>query len=157
MRIEYPADVKVLQPGHTYKLIVEAQTPSSTSPGEAIFTMLSEAEIQKVQETVGKIDGLNLPVEEKVLRDLYSIYTNENNNLIAEIIERLETLVREGSQTPKVYRILGDIYLQQGLLDFAKRRYEKAVELATNIKDTEELTAAQDRLTQINAELEKLK
>ena len=155
MRIEYPADAAPLQPGHQYKLTVEVQTQSNTSPGEEIFTMLSEEEIQEVQEIVAKIDALNLPVEEKVLLDLYSLYTNKN--LIAEIIERLETLVRSGSQTPKVYRLLGDIYYRQRLLDIAKMRYEKAVELATNRQDNEELTAAQSKLTQINGELEKLK
>ncbi len=155
IRIEYPADVEVLQPGHKYKLIVEAQNPSNTSPGEARFTMLSEAEIKEVQETVAKIDALNLPVEEKVLLDLYSIYRNQE--LFSEIIERLEIMVGSGSKSPKVYRILGDIYFQQGLLDIAKMRYEKAVELATNIQDTEELNTARSKLEQINVKLEKLK
>lgn len=156
--IEFPYPTEedfALQPGHQYKLIVEAKTPSSSQPGEARFTMLSLAEIQEVQAIVVKIDRLNLPEEEKILFDLYSVYSRKE--LFAEIVEKLENLVQKGSQTPKVYRLLGEIYLQQSLFDLAKQRYDKAVELATNKQDTEELAAAEAGLERINRQIEEQK
>ncbi len=52
------------------------------------------------------------------------------NDLQAEAIELLEGLVKGGSQTVAVYRLLGDIYQQGGLSRLAKERYLKALELA---------------------------
>jgi hypothetical protein len=156
IRWEYPRDVQALEPGHEYKLTVEVNTESPqnrTVPGEATFAILKPEDIKQLQDTINTIDKLNIPKEEKYLQDLYSVY--KRKNLISEIIKILESLVKDGSQTPQVYRKLGDIYLKQGLLELAQPRYETAVRLARATQDTKELEAAQTGLEQVIAGLKK--
>lgn len=155
IRIDYPFN-QALQPGGRYKLIVEARTGAPGNPAaiaEARFWLLAAEDAQQVRDTVAKINSLNLPNEEKVLRDLYSIYSSKK--LIAETMDMLEKLVREGSKTAKVYRLLGDIYLGQTLLDLAKQRYETAAKLAEAAGDSQELEEANARLDRIRQSLEK--
>lgn len=151
IQIDYPF-TQALQPEGRYKLIVEARTESNKkriTPRESMFTMLSQEKAQQVRNIVGKIDKLDLSKEEKVLLDLYSVY--RERNLIAEAREKLEELVKEGSQTAQVYRRLGDIYLRQGLFNLAKTRYDTTVKFATTAQDFKELEAAQKGLKEINA------
>lgn len=151
IKIDYPADVEALQLGGRYKLIVEARLKSTekpATPGESLFRMLDREDIQQVRDIVEKVDNSNLPKEEKVLQQLYDVYISRN--LIAEIIERLEALVRDGTQKAQVYRTLGDLYRQQGLYDSAKPRYETAIDLARTAQDTQESAAAKDGLKKIN-------
>ena len=155
IKMPYPDDAPALQPGSKYKLIVEARsqtTQKPIEPGTAQFTMLSKEDIEQVREAVEKIDKSNLSKEDKafLMSDVY-----KDKKLNAEMREMLETLVREGSQKAKVYRLLGELYLQQGLIDFAKVRYETAVRLATNAQDSKELEAAQTGLNETNESLKK--
>jgi hypothetical protein len=154
IKIAYPDDAPAVQPGNKYKLIVEARSQATQriEPETAQFRMLSKEDIQQVREAVAKIDKLNLSKEEKTLR-LSDVYTDKK--LIAEQREILEKLVKEGSQKATVYRLLGHLYLQQGLIDFAKIRYEMAVKLATNAQDSKELEAAQAGLNETNKKLKK--
>jgi len=156
IRWNYPSDVEALQPGREYKLIVETKTESPqkrAAPGEAIFTMLKTEDIKQVRDVVDKINKLSIPKEEKYLQDLDSFYNPKN--LISEIREMLELLVKEGSKTARVYRRLGDIYLKQGLFELAKPRYETAIKLARIAGDTRELETAQIGLDRVNAALTK--
>ncbi|MCL1473464.1 tetratricopeptide repeat protein [Argonema antarcticum] len=147
----YPPDVEPLQPGRKYKLIVEAKTESPeklAAPGEAIFAMLKKEDIKQVRDVVDRINKLSIPKEEKSLQDLYSIY--HGKNLISEIQEMLESLVKDGSQTAQVHRKLGDIYFKQGLLELAKSRYGMAIKLAKIAGDTVELEKAQTGFDRVN-------
>lgn len=67
------------------------------------------------------------PQEQKVFQK-DSIYTD--NELFAEAIEMLEVLVKDGSKSARVYRTLGDRYLQVELPDLAEPQYIQAVKLA---------------------------
>lgn len=154
IKIDYPADAQPLQPGTRYKLIVEAKNESTdkrAARGEAIFTTLSQETAQQVRESVDKIDKLNVSKEEKALRHLYAIYNEKN--LIADIREMLEDLVKDGSQTAEVYRRLGNMYQYQELYELAKERYEMAVKLATTTGNVQELEAAKAGLDTVNAKL----
>lgn len=155
IKMPYPDDAPALQPGSKYKLIVEARsqaTQKRIEPGTAQFRMLSKEDIQEVRAAIEKIDKLDLSKEEKAFR-MSDVYKNKELN--AETIELLESLVREGSQNAKVYRLLGNIYWKQGLIDFAKVRYETAVRLATTAQDSKELEAAQTGLNETNKLLKK--
>lgn len=155
IKMPYPDDALALQPGSKYELIVEAisqATQKRIEPGTAQFRMLSKEEIQEVRAAIEKIDKSNLSKEEKafLLSDIY-----KDKELNAEMREMLEGLVIEGSQKAKVYRLLGELYLQQGLIDFAKVRYETAVRLATTAQDSKELETAQAGLNKTNELLKK--
>lgn len=156
IKMLYPDDAPALQPGITYKLIVEARSQATQKRIEAEttqFRMLSKENIEQVREAVEKIDKSSLSKEEKAFRRWYDVY--KDKNLIAETIEMLELLVTEGSQKPQVYSLLGKIYQEQGLVDFAKVRYETAVRLATTAQDSQELEAAQTGLNKTNELLKK--
>ena len=155
IKMPYPDDVLALQPGSKYELIVEAisqATQKRIEPGTAQFKMLSKEDIQEVRAAIEKIDKLDLSKEEKafLLSDVY-----KDKELNTETRKMLEGLVREGSQKAKVYRLLGELYLQQGLIDFAKVRYEMAVSLARNAQDSKELDEAQVGLKETNEKLKK--
>ncbi|MGE5657443.1 MAG: tetratricopeptide repeat protein [Actinomycetota bacterium] len=153
--MNYPTEVQALQPGNKYKLIVEAKFASGerrVEPGEATFTMLSPAEIQQVKERVSELEKLNLSPTDKALR-VYQIY--KEKELIAEAREVLEQQIKAGSKVAQVYRQLGDIYREQGLIDLAKPRYEMAVKLANAVRDSQELEKAQEGLQRTNAALKK--
>ncbi|WP_449416900.1 tetratricopeptide repeat protein [Phormidium nigroviride] len=155
IKMPYPDDAPALQPGSKYELIVEAisqATQKRIEPGTAQFRMLSKEDIEEVRAAIEKIDKSNFSKEEKafLLSDIY-----KDKELNAEMREMLEGLVIEGSQKAKIYRLLGDIYLQQGLIDFAKVRYEMAVSLARNAQDSKELDEAQVGLKETNEKLKK--
>jgi tetratricopeptide (TPR) repeat protein len=83
-----------------------------------------------------------LPSEEEVIALAFH-YTE--NNLYAEAIEILNSLVNNGSQKPDVYRILGDFYAQSGLNLLAEESYLKAIEKAQETQEVlEEALAHQD-------------
>ncbi len=149
--INYPPDVEPLQPGNTYQIIVES-IDGQVSPGEGIFTMLSQDKIAEVQGIEQKLNQYNLPQEEKILLDLYSV--DKNRNLIAELIQKLEQLAVNSTKTAKVYRLLGDRYFQQGLVDLAKDRYETAVDLAIKSEDNQELQEAEDGLNRVKEKID---
>lgn len=153
--MNYPTEVQALQPGNKYKLIVEAKFTSRdrrVEPGEATFTMLSAEEIKQVKERVSELEKLNLSPTDKALR-VYNIYREKE--LISEAMEVLEQQVKGGSKVAQVYRQLGDIYREQGLIDLAKPRYEMAVKLADAVRDSQELEKAQEGLQRTNAALKK--
>lgn len=151
IRMPYPNDAPPLQPGKEYKLIVQARFRSiekRIEPGEAKFRMLNQEELQSVREKVEQIEKLNLPKEDKALQHLYNIYLEQN--LVAETKEMLESLVAEGTQNPKIFRFLGNLYQQQGLLDLSRIRYERAIQLALKAGNAEELEAAKKSLDEID-------
>jgi tetratricopeptide (TPR) repeat protein len=155
----YPSDDKKqqLEAGADYRLVVEAKNGRS-SQDEKIdleeydfesrlvsglkFRLLGEAEVQSIQEASEQIMQEELPSEEEVIALAFH-YTE--NNLYAEAIEILNSLVNNGSQKPDVYRILGDFYAQSGLNLLAEESYLKAIEKAQETQEVlEEALAHQD-------------
>ena len=103
IQIDYPFPQAALQSGGRYKLIVEVTTELNKkriAPRETRFEMLSQEEAQEVRNIVERLDELDLPKEEKVLLDLYNVY--DKRDLIADLRDKLEELVKEGSQTAQV-------------------------------------------------------
>ena len=125
--IEYPGEPP-LEKGLRYRVTVVADNgASSRSERRVGFTVLDDQKADSVLAAVEKLkqQGLTKEAEGLALAHLY-----RGNNLQAEAIELLEGLVKGGSQTVAVYRLLGDIYQQGGLSRLAKERYLKALELA---------------------------
>lgn len=152
IRIDYPF-TEALQPGGRYKLVVEARTLSTEKrvlPGESRFRLLSQEEARQVEaEALSIRNNANLSNDEKALK-IAEIY--EKKDLIDAAIKILKDVVQNNSKAAQVYRTLGRLYWQQGLLNLAQPQYKKAVELTTN---AEELKSAKDRLNRINAEIER--
>ena len=138
-----------LQPGTDYLLIVEADNGKSSKdeglPGLG-FSLLPQEEADRVRADVVRVDALNLSADAKAfaLAQLYA-----GNQLYAEAIELLENSVSANDQSTNVYRALGDMYQQVGLLMQAESRYLRAVEIAEAVGDIESGTAAKAKLGEV--------
>ena len=117
-----------LEPGVPYLLIVKADNGSSSQknkvPGRG-FKLIDRNEAEGVRAAASKIEK-ELAGEAEALA-IAHIYMERE--LRAEAIETLEKLVAKKSQTPGVYRLLGELYSQVGLTRLAGKRYLKAMEL----------------------------
>ncbi|MEW5987763.1 MAG: tetratricopeptide repeat protein [Chloroflexota bacterium] len=138
----YPGE-PLLEAGVVYLLSVEAANGrSSEEEGTARlgFVILTEAEAATVQAAVAQLAAANLPVEALTLAraHLYASY-----GLTAEALEELEALAQGGSQTPAVYRLLGDLHRQIGLPLLAEDDYLQAAPLAEAAGDLEAQAQAQ--------------
>ncbi|MDJ0600389.1 MAG: tetratricopeptide repeat protein [Crocosphaera sp.] len=111
-----------------YRITIETDNgKSSTSDAVVGFTILDEETRNIILEAKKTIGEQELSPEEKglILAQLYRGY-----ELYTDAIEVLEELVKQESQIVAVYQLLGDSYLTTGLPHFAKKPYEKALELA---------------------------
>jgi hypothetical protein len=160
-----------LLPATPYWLTIQADTgESSEADGTSNlgFRILRPAEASLVQAKAAQIlqQKLNKQSTALLLAEFYSTYSLPESvisnygltpqnfksyNLTAEAITVLETLIRQGDQSPVVYRTLGDLYWQNGLYLMADDAYRKVIELATAPEDLEEKTIAQYGLGEINA------
>jgi hypothetical protein len=135
--IIYPSspDTPPLQPGVTYKLIVEANDRSSDEEDEPGlgFTLLTADQALKVREAEAEIDKLKLA--ETTRRFLVaSMYTNADLNY--EAIMLLEACP-ETFNDPESLRLLGELYLYIGLIRKAEATYLKLFEPKLKEKDTD--------------------
>lgn len=155
-RIDY-LDKQPLKPGVSYLVMVEANTGASSldepvRPGGLRFSLLDADKAQSVQAEAQQISQQEWTDEAKALA-LAHLYTK--NGLIADAITTLEKLVGSGVQTAPIYNTLGELYLNYlALVPQARDYFLKSAELAAP-EDTEERTAAQDGLGQVQAALGK--
>jgi hypothetical protein len=145
---KYPGNPE-LQPGVDYLLIIEADNGKSSKdeglPGLG-FSLLTEEEADHIRADTAKLDALNLSEDAKAfaLAQLYS-----GHQLYAEAIELLEASATANDQATNVYRALGELYQQVGLLMQAESRYLRAVEIAEAVSDIESGTAAKAKLGEV--------
>jgi len=143
--VVYPGEPP-LQPGVSYKLVIDADTNSSSTEdttGGLGFKLIEPNEAEEVQAIAQRIREQDLSNELKALAlaDLYAEY-----DLIAEAIETLEGLEQK-EKTAQVYRLLGELYRRIGLVLEAEIQYLEAVQLAAENK--EELAAAKTGLGEV--------
>jgi len=145
---KYPGN-PALQPGTDYLLIIEADNGKSSKdeglPGLG-FSLLPEPEADRVRADATRIDELNLSEAARgfALAQLYF-----GHHLYAEAIELLEESAVTNDQVTNVYRALGELYQQVGLLMQAELRYLHAVESAEAVGDVESATAAKASLGEV--------
>ena len=142
-----------LEAGKSYLLTVAADNGRSSTeeePTKLGFVLLSEAEAEPVRTDTATLNALDLSDEARALALAY-LYIN--HNLIAEAIETLEGFAEEGSQTPAIYRLLGDLYRQTGLPLLAESRYTQAITLSQAANDIEGQATAQAGLGEVYATL----
>ncbi|OLT62985.1 tetratricopeptide repeat protein [Moorena bouillonii] len=117
-----------LQPGARYWLIVKTdQGQSYKQEGSSGFTILDQEKAQEVSAAAEEIKQKqwSKPAEALALAHLYRSY-----GLNTEAIDLLETALGDGSESIRIYQLLGDIYQQVGLNRLARERYLQALELA---------------------------
>lgn len=110
-----------LKPGHTYKLVVEANGRSSEEedlPGLG-FSLLSEAEAHSVRKQVEEID--RLPVAQRLKTYMRaSVYLHHKLN--SQAINLLQASP-DTPRNPEAVRLLGDLYLNVALTREAEAQY----------------------------------
>ncbi len=158
--IQIPYGGTALQPEVDYQLVVEAVDGEETRQVYQLgFQRLNEAQTKAIETKVAQIQAEDVGEEAKALMlvDYYSEVGQENDpGLLMAAITTLETLVKQGNQTPVIRRMLGDLFVRTGMLRLAETRYQEALTLAKSSKNDEELAAIQDGLAHVYAAMGKL-
>ncbi|MBE9001080.1 tetratricopeptide repeat protein [Nostoc sp. LEGE 12447] len=172
---------KPLKPGVSYSIVVQTDTGKSSEDDAAPnaqkkaanlgFRILRKSEAALVQVKVAKISPTPLDNEASALTvaDFYSNYvlpqsviqaynlsanTFETYSLTSDAIAILESLLQQGKQSLLIYRTLGDLYWQTGLIRPAEANYLKAISLVQGLEDLEDWTLAQYSLGQLYAAID---
>lgn len=133
-QLAYPADAPALEPGKTYRLVVEAGGRSSSEeqgPGLG-FSLLPEAEAQQVRADETRARGLGLSEQgtRLLVANLYAAH-----QLYAEALQALDSAPAAGS--PALSRLEGDLAVTVGLLRRAETAYTGALQASTAAHDDE--------------------
>lgn len=133
--ITYPADAPRLQPGVSYKLIVQAGQRNSSEEGlaELGFRLINSADAEQLHRAEARINALAIG---KNAREFLLAHLFAAHGLYAEAIERLEALPSTVKE-PAVARLTGDLYLATGLAWYAEEKLLKALELSRKRSDLE--------------------
>lgn len=142
----YPADAPALEPGKSYRLVIEAGGRSSseeTGP-DLGFTILPASEAQQIRADESRARGL--PLSDAAARLLVA-------NLYAAhqlYSEALQTLGAPAiPETPALARLEGDLSLSVGLIRSAEAAYLQALEKSTSAGDLEGQALAGRALGQV--------
>ncbi|AHJ28605.1 hypothetical protein PN465_11380 [Nodularia spumigena CS-584] len=144
--LPYPSSLPAMQFGRIYQItIIANQGDKPVSANSFVTIVLPELEAQGIKSVIEQIESLSLD-EDALAIDLDAVYMSKN--LLTEAIGVLAARTKNGTQNPAIYRMLGDRYLETGLLETnslasAKRAYAEAVKLARQKNDAEELAKAQ--------------
>jgi hypothetical protein len=148
-KLVYPGD-KPLQPGISYKLVIETTDTNRSSeeiaePGLG-FQLIDDNKALEIQNTAKEIEQQILSAVEKALK-LAELYNQ--NLLTSEAIAILEALPND-DKNALVYRQLGELYYSSRLPSEAEAYYEKAIAKAKAVGDESEVAAAQVGLGEVN-------
>ena len=162
---------KPLAAGVPYSIIIRTNTGKSSQEdnynSEQKATNLefrilgkSEADAVKLQAAKIVLGSVNNEVDALTLASFYNNYTLpqfETYSLISDAIAILESLVQKGKQSVLIYRTLGDLYWQTGLVRLAETNYLKAIDLVQGLEDMEDWTLSQYNLGQVYAAIDDYK
>ena len=118
---------EALEPDRNYQLEVRAEDGQDRAPAYLVMRRLDEAQMAAVQTAVAQLDEADLSAEGKALA-LAWIYLQaaepntsppDGAGLVLAAIPALEAVAPQ-SATPYVHWLLGDLYLQGGLLAAAR-------------------------------------
>ncbi len=169
-QIRYPKH-PLLEPGITYSLKIttnSGQSSEQDSESNLGFIVLRPAEAQIINDEVDQIkQGEFSPLTTALLlADLYRNYTlpvssieaysltseqARSYHVTAEAIATLKPLTQQTEQFPIIYRRLGELYWQSGLVNLTIEHYLKAIKKADSPEFLEEKTLAQFGLAEVYA------
>ncbi len=136
--MDYPDNKPGMSYGNAYKISVIAKKDDNPiSSAETVVSLVDIKTAENVRDAIRQVRALNLPKDESTLLDIDSIYAA--HNLLTERIDNLVGRISAGSQNPRIFRLLGDCFLEADLPDSAKSNYLTAEKLARKIDDRDEL------------------
>lgn len=154
-QVIYPGK-PVLKPGIRYSVVIQTNTGVSSQTEAATnheFILLQEAEAKVAQAALNTIlqSGLTQEIKALKLANYYSNYEisqpaaygltdkeAKGYRLNAEAIAVIEELLANKTQSPLIYRTLGNLYWQAGLMKLAEKAYLNAIDQVQSVEDLEE-------------------
>ena len=140
----YPADQPQLEPGEEYAVQITTGS-GSTSAVEwtppVVFSLMGSDERVAAEAAIDAVNGMEVSRELKTLILVEEVYPN--HRLFAQGIRDLLDLIAAGTETVRVYRLLGDYFIRSGLELPTETHYLKALELAEAAEHLEEQVKAQ--------------
>jgi tetratricopeptide (TPR) repeat protein len=144
--LDYPQAQPKLALGNAYKVsIVANQDRNPISASSTVLIVASQDEIRQTKDLVSTIQHLKLLPDDEAI-DLSTAYMSQG--FLTEAISVLQARIQLGSQNPRIFRFLGDRFLDAGLPEQARQHYEKASALAQQIHNQSELGRAKDGIRQ---------
>lgn len=148
-----------LQPNTTYYLTVTATNQQEQSQSFYLaFRIVDESTVSTVEDAIAPLRSTNLSETAEALA-VTQVYQNiaqpntdppESVGLVMDAIAALEDVVSP-SQSPYVHRLLGDLYLQVGLLNAAAAQYQATLNLEETDINRGDRASAQVGLANIAA------
>ncbi|MDJ0601229.1 MAG: tetratricopeptide repeat protein [Crocosphaera sp.] len=125
--LRYPSAEASLTPGVDYYLSVTTDTDlSSTEENSIVIQVLPFPEQERLKTTLNNLSKENLsPQSQAIIKA--SVYNNFG--LYAETITALESYVNNNEKSATAYQLLGEAYLNIGLLGQAKANYNQVLSL----------------------------
>jgi hypothetical protein len=131
------------------QIIIEAFAQSNVlSASTTTFNLLELNQFQQIKADLSLIDRIQVSTDEKKKLKL-SIYAN--TGLLDDSISLVQQEAIFHPGNPSNIRLLGDIYLESGLLDEANESYQQALEKASQVKNKVEISLAKRGLDQVIA------
>ncbi len=148
LTLPYPKDQPSLRFGETYRITVTALKGDSPLTAIAVpYNLLTQAEATQISGWVNQLKQLTSSKDEVAIAELQSLYLAYG--LWDEAIRVLQTRIVERTKNPRIYRALGDRFLELGLASEAKTAYSQALSLSTAANNPQEEILAQQGLTQV--------
>lgn len=154
-QITYPGN-PALQPGTPYSVLIQTNTGKSSQAESSTgseFIILQTAEAKAMQAEANTILQSDFSEEVKAIK-LANYYGNyeisqpsayglseqaaKGYRLNADAIAVLESLTTKDQRSPLLYRTLGNLYWQTGLMRPAEVAYGRAIDSVQSLEDLEE-------------------
>lgn len=136
-----------LKPGNRYWVIITADNGETRKNDKAGFTLMSEADSQRVKAEIAKLEQQGLKGEAKTIA-LAHLY--RSNDLYGDAIDLLSGFIQKDNASTAVYQLLGSTYQQVRLNLLAREQYLTALKSAKIQKNWEAQAIIQTSLGEID-------
>jgi hypothetical protein len=131
------------------QIIIEAFSQGRLiSASTTTFNLLEPSQFQQIKVDLNLIDRIQVSIDKKKALKL-SIYSNFG--LLDDSISLVQKEVMLHQDNPSNIRLLGDIYLEAGLIDEANKSYQQALDKATIVQNKDEINLSKIGLNEIIA------
>lgn len=140
--LEYPDEHAPLSPGNRYKVnVIAYKNEVPIVADSSIFRLLKTEDAKDLQQMIGLIRSFKLDPDREAYLDLNAAYLSKG--VLGESIKVLEARIQAGSSHPEIFTVLAERFIDVRLLDKAREKYLKAMQLAKSQNNQVALEKAQ--------------
>lgn len=140
--LEYPDEHAPLSPGNRYKVnVIAYKNEVPIVADSSIFRLLKTEDAKDLQQMIGLIRSFKLDPDREAYLDLNAAYLSKG--VLDESIKVLEARIQAGSSHPEIFTVLAERFIDVRLLDEAREKYLKAMQLAKSQNNQVALEKAQ--------------